>query len=892
MAHAAILAIAVVLPLLAAPGAQAARSEFFGITQGFLDAQDRQQLESTKVRTARFLLKWRTLEPTRGTYDWTQRDHFIGALASHGIRTVPFLWGSPEWVGAGRLAQPPVSELDKQAWRQFVRAAVSRYGPGGTYWTNIFPQQFPGATPLPITSWQVWNEPNLQKYFSPGETVQQSARKYAGLLQTTHDAIVAVDPNARVVLAGMPGSGDSTAWTFLNNLYTVPGIRDDFDAAAFHPYSCTVPQIAQEMSMFRRSMTSHGDGQTPLWVTEFAWGSGPPDRFCKNKNLAGQRDLLGRAFRLFIAGRRAWNLQRLFWFMWRDPAATSPYASLCSICGTAGLFRNDRTPKPAYSMFRSFTAETVAPIVRISSGPPFGTTIRNRTPKFSFVSDDPGAAFQCGMDDDPLQSCPTSYSPRPLADGAHSLSVRAVDAAGNVSETRSRSFTVDTTAPKATITAGPPEGSTSGARTPTFRFASTEPDVTFSCRLDAAGFAPCSSPYTTPTLADGEHSFHVRAIDQAGNLGQPATRSWRVGLAIAGGPSPGSATNDPTPSFSFSSPDGGGFTCSIDGAAPQACTSPYTAPSLSEGDHTFTVRQGAASASRNFTVDTTPPPVALTSGPANGSAINDPTPTFRFSSSEPRVSFECRYERQGFSACSDPRSDTPGSPLRDGLQTFRVRAVDVAHNASEPLLRSFTVDTVPPRVTIQRRGKTGSPNRKARATFFLEASEQVRRQCRVDARPFRHCSWRYTTPRLRAGRHQLKVKVTDRAGNVSAVGGWFRIGKKHSRITTPGEPTRATCRGLAATVIGSPGDDRLVGTSGRDVIVPLGGDDVVDARGGRDVVCAKYGQDDVTTGPGADWVRGGPGRDELHGGRGHDTIRGGTGADVCGSDPRDVTLHC
>ena len=189
---------------------------------------------------------------------------------------------------------------------------------------------------MPINSWQVWNEPNLQKYFSPGENLQQSVRKYASLLEMTHDAIKSVDPNARVVLAGMPGYGDSTAWAFMNNLYALPGVRNDFDVAAFHPYSCTVPQVANEMSMFRNSMTSHGDGPTPLWVTEFAWGSGPPDRFCKNKNPAGQRDLLGRSYRLFIAGRRPWNLQRLFWFMWRDPAATSPYAACAASAARRG----------------------------------------------------------------------------------------------------------------------------------------------------------------------------------------------------------------------------------------------------------------------------------------------------------------------------------------------------------------------------------------------------------------------------------------------------------------------------------------------------------------------------------------------------------------------------
>jgi hypothetical protein len=543
-------------------------------------------------------------------------------------------------------------------------------------------------------------------------------------------------------------------------------------------------------------------------------------------------------------------------------------------------------------MLRSFTADAVAPIVRISSGPPFGSTIKNRAPKFTFVSNDPGATFQCAMDQDPLGTCPTSYTPRPLSDGAHSLSVQAIDAAGNESEVRSRSFTVDTSPARATITAGPPEGSTSGSRSPTFRFNSSEPGATFECRVDSGAFTRCSSPYTTQVLADGEHTFQVRAIDRAGNVSQPATRSWRVGLAIAGGPSSGSPTNDPTPSFTFSSPDSAGFTCSVDGAAPQGCTSPYTAPSLAEGDHTFTVRQGTASASRRFTVDTTAPAVTLRSGPANGSATNDPTPTFRFSSSDARASFQCRYERQGFSACSGPRSDTPSAPLRDGAQRFRVRAVDAAHNLSDVELRSFTVDTVPPRVTIQRRGKKGTGTRKGRATFFLQASELVARRCRVDARPFKSCGERYTTPRLNPGRHRLKVKVTDRAGNISAVREWFRIAKDHSRITTPDEPKRAHCRGLAATVVGSPGDDRLVGTSGRDVIVGLGGADTIDARAGRDVICARYGHDTVSGGPGRDWMRGGPGPDELHGGRGRDTIRGGAGADVCGNDPRDVTLHC
>ena len=77
------------------------------------------------------------------------------------------------------------------------------------------------AKPLPIRSWQIWNEPNLPKYFAP----HPSPREYARLLQISHDAIKSRDPWARIVLAGMPGHGDMEAWDFLDRLYSVAGIK-------------------------------------------------------------------------------------------------------------------------------------------------------------------------------------------------------------------------------------------------------------------------------------------------------------------------------------------------------------------------------------------------------------------------------------------------------------------------------------------------------------------------------------------------------------------------------------------------------------------------------------------------------------------------------------------
>ena len=92
----------------------------------------------------------------------------------------------------------------------------------------------------------------------------------------------------------------------------------------------------------------------------------------------------------------------------------------------------------------------------------------------------------------------------------------------------------DTIAPNTTLSSGP-----SGAfrsTSATFGFSSSEPDSTFECSLDGAPFAACTSPKTYTGLAQGTHTFQVRAIDAAGNVDPtPASRSWRVDTLPPGG---------------------------------------------------------------------------------------------------------------------------------------------------------------------------------------------------------------------------------------------------------------------------------------------------------------------------------------------------------------------
>ena len=191
-----------VLSLLAPSSAAAVRSEFFGIVQtATLDDQDLQGMEAAKLRTDRFQLNWGWVQPSQSSYKWDSADRFIGALASHGIRAVPSLWGNPSWV-PGSASTPPIGgSASENAWRSFLKALVGRYGPGGAYWGTPYHQRYgASAKPLPIISWQVWNEPNLTKFFAPSP----SPGKYAHLLQISHDAIKSKNPGAQIVLAGMP----------------------------------------------------------------------------------------------------------------------------------------------------------------------------------------------------------------------------------------------------------------------------------------------------------------------------------------------------------------------------------------------------------------------------------------------------------------------------------------------------------------------------------------------------------------------------------------------------------------------------------------------------------------------------------------------------------------
>jgi hypothetical protein len=165
-----------------------------------------------------------------------------------------------------------------------------------------------------------------------------------------------------------------------------------------------------------------------------------------------------------------------------------------------------------------------------------------------------------------------------------------------------------------------------------------------------------------------------------------------------------------------------------------------------------------------FIGDAVAPVASITAGPADGSLINDATPTFEFTSSEAGGTFSCGFD--GFTAaCTSPL--TPGIALSDGVHSFNLGATDRAGNPSAALSRTFTIDTKAPEVEITGKKKVKTHKKKARDTLHIETSEHAELTCTVDQRPPEDCVAKFVTPKLKKGKHQVTVIATDAAGNSS-----------------------------------------------------------------------------------------------------------------------------
>ncbi len=436
-------------------------------------------------------------------------------------------------------------------------------------------------------------------------------------------------------------------------------------------------------------------------------------------------------------------------------------------------------------------AAGIALTTTIQSGPAAVTASTDAI--FAFASADPLATlFECAIDGGAFEGCVSPAVYNDLLEGAHQFQVRAIDEALNVGPTASYAWTIqlDTTGPVTTLLAGP--AAISGSPDAAFSFSATDPLATFECSLDGLPFEACDLPAVYGDLLPGEHTFQVRAVNEALVTGAPVSYTWTVvsepetTILVA----PASPSGSDTATFVFSSDQPATFQCSLNGAPFASCVSPFEARGLIDGTQEFEIQAtntyGFADqtpAVHTWTVtlppDVTAPETVISVGPSGVNA--SVTVLFEFAGTDNRtpvldLAFECSLDGEPFLSCSSPHTLDLISALTDlelpGEHTLAVRAVDLAGNAdATPATRTWTfLDVTAPETTIL----SGPPSETeaTTATFSFEVSVPepgVRFECSLDGFAFAACTSPYTVSGLAAGTHIFQVRAIDAAGNIESM---------------------------------------------------------------------------------------------------------------------------
>jgi outer membrane protein assembly factor BamB len=409
----------------------------------------------------------------------------------------------------------------------------------------------------------------------------------------------------------------------------------------------------------------------------------------------------------------------------------------------------------------------------LTSGIPLASSV-SRDVVFSFTS--PAAdvkQFECSLDGAKFTSCGGTVSYRGLSDGAHKFEVRAVDMQGLRDETPVVvTWSIDATGPQTFMDQVP--ALLVGGGGSVFSFYSDATDVSrFECQLDLSGFSICSSPWAYLQLGDGSHTFGVRAIDTAGNIGPGVSYQWSVDSSlpetnIMQFPPPMSGSSDA--SFWFLSPDGdvSAFECSLDAASFVVCTSPHTETNLASGPHVFQVRAidnvgnpDPSPAIANWNIDLTRPDTLIDSGPA--AITNNNSPAFTFSSAATDLNyFECSLDGSAFVQCQGFQTYFG---LSEGPHSLGVRAVDTSGNVDlTPAEMNWAIDTIAPDTNIVS-GPSDPSTSQVSLVFNSPDADGQLFDCQLDGAAWAPCvsPWQ---PTVSPGWHWAYIRARDLAGNV------------------------------------------------------------------------------------------------------------------------------
>jgi polysaccharide biosynthesis protein PslG len=282
----------------------------------------------TQARTDAFWMWAEPAPPVFGvhTYSWGRLDAVATALAGHRLRWLPILDYSALWASTVRTDyhSPPTSNGDYAA---YAGAFAARYGRGGSFWAK-----HPHLPALPVTDYEIWNEPNNGRWFW---RPKPDAARYADMYLRARAAIRAIDPRATVVVGGLVAHA-----SFVEAMYAArPGLRGNVDAIGWHAYAPRVSGLVKGVRELRDTLELLGEPGVPIHLTELGWPtSGNDPTVLPERTRAAALETAAGRFARSDCGIRA-----VIAYTWRTPRKDRT---------GYGIRRPDGRPTPSSRAFR------------------------------------------------------------------------------------------------------------------------------------------------------------------------------------------------------------------------------------------------------------------------------------------------------------------------------------------------------------------------------------------------------------------------------------------------------------------------------------------------------------------------------------------------------------
>lgn len=195
------------------------------------------------------------------------------------------------------------------------------------------------------------------------------------------------------------------------------------------------------------------------------------------------------------------------------------------------LFQIRVTDRASNQVVRShsWVSDTANPVLSITSSPSPVTNVSPAEIHFTATDANGIDSYECSANGGAFTVCSSPYSQN--VDGSYNVQIRAIDNVGKRSNIETVVFKLDQVIPVISFTTTPGNSTSStstGFASAVFNVSDVSSSITsVTCSWDGGSFSPCSAGVnqTQTGLSAGSHSFQVRAVDEAGNIGT-AIRTW------------------------------------------------------------------------------------------------------------------------------------------------------------------------------------------------------------------------------------------------------------------------------------------------------------------------------------------------------------------------------